>query len=160
LGFCFEWFHPDWKIEEGIVIDIRKAAWGLALAFSAAAAFSGPAVSDGINYASIHKVTGVNDAGIILLEDHEPIRLWGMIAEGPYLCELIVGEQLTCTFADVFKPRVSVGRCTLGGFTDYVDPEKKDLHRYLINQGHAVEFCAESLNYYKTCPETMFSLEK
>ncbi len=96
----------------------------------------------------------VVDGDTLYIEGHRPaIRIWGINApeKGESGCQaatnalsrLVSHENVSCRFIETDRYGRSVSQCFLS--------DGRDLGAEMIRQGHAVEYCRYSKNYYDTC---------
>jgi hypothetical protein len=117
-----------------------------------------PVMSDTITPNSFSdRVGAVDEAGSILFMEHKPHRLWGIVADGRLVREVILGRVLQCEPVGEVKGKATtnVARCYFGFTEKWPEGDFKDLSDYLIKTQVAKEFCAESLGYYETCGDSI-----
>jgi hypothetical protein len=121
------------------------------------AALTSPAVGDILN-TQFARVTKVNDYSVMVFEERNPARLWGIVVTEPRtLRQLVVGRELACEFVESYGPTIDGAKCRSGDFRELTGPESEDLSEFLLKTGAAFEFCAESRNYYGTCDGLVIS---
>jgi hypothetical protein len=136
---------PNGTVRDGAIM--KRLSTGLVVSVALVL----PATADIVN-TQFAKVTKVNDYGVMVFEERNPTRLWGIVVTEPRtLRQLVVGKEIACEFAEAYQPWIIGAKCRLGGFKDPVDLDTEDLSEFLIEKGAAFEFCAESRNYYGTC---------
>ena len=111
------------------------------------------------------EVIGATPAGIVIFANNGAYRLYGLMVDGSKFSDLVVGKVLACRPVGSFEVKSIHGilsRSRVVYCDATVNDENKRLDfgfvNWLVKNGVAREFCAESYGIYGRCPIQQFRM--